>query len=211
MLQATEQQSVKDRDDCIRFAQHRDETLQKLGQVEKDRDNALQRCEQIRGEYNQYQSRVARHDTESSPSASSRRVSFTDPTPMKSSDFDVSPVQQRGDTPDSGVCRTSREHHDKILKANGCINEEAHNRKVDEQWTDLRRKHGEQFQQILHKLSEELTTEDSSERKVLRRIEASVWDKFIEFNRNIDPQQAVEEFSKRPSTGLSVPSLLSHL
>jgi hypothetical protein len=76
MLQVTELQSVKDRDDFIRIEQHRDETLQKLGQVEKDRDDALQRCEQIRGEYNQYQSRVARHDTESSPSASIKKGFF---------------------------------------------------------------------------------------------------------------------------------------
>jgi hypothetical protein len=59
---------VKDRDDCIRIEQHRDETLQKLGQVEKDRDDVLHRCEQ----------------------------KFVES--MKSSDFDVSPVQQRGDT-----------------------------------------------------------------------------------------------------------------
>ncbi len=41
-LETTDLQAAKDRDECTRFEQHSHETLQKLDQVEKDRDDALQ-------------------------------------------------------------------------------------------------------------------------------------------------------------------------
>jgi len=170
-------------------------TEQQLDQVEKDREDALHQLQHTRNEAQRLEEAAKRRLEQygknygdswpGDKDKDKRRTSFD--SPLQSCDLGNSPVHQHGDTPDSGVCRTSREHHDKILKANGCINEETHNRKVEEQWTDLRSKHCEQFQQILHRLSEELTTEDSSERQFLRRIEASMRDKFIDFNRNIDP------------------------
>jgi hypothetical protein len=68
----------------------------------------------------------------------------------------------------------------------------------------------EQFQQTLHQLSKELTMEDSSERQLLRCIEDSMRDKFLNCNENIDPQQAIA-YSERSSPALSVPARLSQM